>query len=99
MSSAQASLLGQALTRPDDGRGQALRLNTKNEAQVAEHQGEAGSLPLQPAELTFDPAKKEWFNVFGDERRQPGEWGHWRGRGMNWNSMCAHCHLPAPVSI
>lgn len=47
----------------------------------------------QAAELTFDPAKKEWFNVFGDERRQPGEWGHWRGRGMNWNSMCAHCHL------
>jgi predicted CXXCH cytochrome family protein len=47
----------------------------------------------QAAELTFDPAKKEWFNVFGDERREPGEWGHWRGRGMNWNSMCAHCHL------
>jgi predicted CXXCH cytochrome family protein len=46
----------------------------------------------QAADLTFDPAKKEWFNVFGDERRQPGEWGHWRGRGMNWNSMCAHCH-------
>ncbi len=47
----------------------------------------------QAADLTWDPAKKEWFNVFGDERRQPGEWGHWRGRGMNWNSMCAHCHL------
>lgn len=48
---------------------------------------------FQAAELTFDPAKKEWFNVFGDERRQPGEWGHWTGRGMNWNSMCAHCHM------
>ncbi len=47
----------------------------------------------QAAELTFDPAKKEWFNVFGDERRQRGEWGHWTGRGMNWNSMCAHCHM------
>lgn len=47
----------------------------------------------QAAELTWDPTKKDWFNVFGDERRQPGEWGHWRGRGMNWNSMCAHCHL------
>lgn len=47
----------------------------------------------QAAELAFDPTKKEWFNVFGDERRHPGEWGHWRGRGMNWNSMCAHCHL------
>jgi predicted CXXCH cytochrome family protein len=53
----------------------------------------AGGGRYQAAELTFDPAKKEWFNVFGDERRQPGEWGHWRGRGMNWNSMCAHCHL------
>ncbi len=47
----------------------------------------------QAAELTFDPGKKEWFNVFADERRQRGEWGHWTGRGMNWNSMCAHCHM------
>ena len=31
--------------------------------------------------------------VFGDEQRRPGEWGHWTGRGMNWNSMCAHCHF------
>lgn len=47
----------------------------------------------QPHELAYDPAKKEWFNVFGNEGRQQGEWGHWTGRGMNWNSMCAHCHL------
>ncbi len=47
----------------------------------------------QAAELAFDPHRKEWFNVFGDEGRRPGEWGHWRGRGMNWNSMCAHCHM------
>ena len=47
----------------------------------------------QPHEQAFDPAKKEWFNVFGNEGRQPGEWGHWTGRGMNWNSMCAHCHM------
>ena len=53
----------------------------------------AGGGRYQAADLTYDPVKKEWFNVFGDERRQPGEWGHWRGRGMNWNSMCAHCHL------
>lgn len=48
---------------------------------------------LQPHELAFDSAKREWFNVFGREERQPGEWGHWTGRGMNWNSMCAHCHM------
>jgi len=47
----------------------------------------------QAFDLAFDPAKKEWFNVFGNEQRQPGEWGHWQGRGMNWNSRCALCHL------
>ncbi len=47
----------------------------------------------QPTDLAFDPVKHEWFNVFGQERRQPGEWGHWTGRGMNWNSMCAQCHM------
>ena len=48
---------------------------------------------LQPHEIAYDPEKHEWFNVFGDENRRPGEWGHWTGRGMNWNSMCAHCHM------
>jgi len=47
----------------------------------------------QPHELAYYLAKKEWFNVFGSENRQPGEWGHWTGRGMNWNSMCAPCHM------
>lgn len=47
----------------------------------------------QPHELAYDPARQEWFNVFGAENRQPGEWGHWTGRGMNWNSMCAPCHM------
>ncbi|AOS43625.1 Tetratricopeptide repeat protein [Lacunisphaera limnophila] len=47
----------------------------------------------QPHELAYDPVKHEWFNVFGPENRQAGEWGHWTGRGMNWNSMCAQCHM------
>ncbi len=47
----------------------------------------------QAAELTYDPGKNDFFNVFGDERRRRGEWGHWTGRGMNWNAMCAHCHM------
>jgi tetratricopeptide (TPR) repeat protein len=40
----------------------------------------------------WDPRRKEWFDVFGGEERQPGDWGYWTGRGMNWNSMCATCH-------
>ncbi len=41
----------------------------------------------------FDPARQEWFDIFEGEGRQPGDWGHWTGRGMNWNSQCAFCHM------
>jgi predicted CXXCH cytochrome family protein len=51
-----------------------------------------GAGRYQVTELAFDPARKDWFDVYGLEDRQPGEWGHWSGRGMNWNSMCAGCH-------
>lgn len=47
----------------------------------------------QPTDLAWHPATQTWFNVFGNEERHRGEWGHWTGRGMNWNSMCAHCHM------
>ncbi len=50
---------------------------------------------LQATELALDPTRQDCFNVFGEEDRKPGEWGHWTGRGMNWNSMCAHCHNTA----
>ena len=46
----------------------------------------------QAMEAAYDPQRNQWFDVFGNEDRQPGEWGHWTGRGMNWNSMCAACH-------
>ncbi len=52
----------------------------------------------QAHELAYDPAAQEWFNVFGndvfgDDHRALGDWGHWTGQGMNWNSNCAACHM------
>jgi tetratricopeptide (TPR) repeat protein len=47
---------------------------------------------FQSTELAFASSVSEWFDVFGQEDRKPGEWGHWTGRGMTWNSMCAACH-------
>ncbi|MEO5914469.1 MAG: tetratricopeptide repeat protein [Luteolibacter sp.] len=47
---------------------------------------------LQTCDVTLDPAKNEWFDVYGDDEREPGDWGHWTGQGMNWNAMCAACH-------
>lgn len=47
---------------------------------------------LQATEAAWDSRSNQWFNVYGEEDRKPGEWGHWTGRGMNWNNMCAACH-------
>lgn len=48
---------------------------------------------MQTCDVTLDPAKNEWFDVYGNEdERAPGDWGHWTGQGMNWNAMCAACH-------
>ncbi len=43
--------------------------------------------------LAWDPAAQEWFHVFGEEARDPQDWGHWFNRGNNWNSQCASCHM------
>ena len=48
---------------------------------------------LQTMDISYDPRSNEWFNAFGDENRQPHEWGHWRGRSMTWNVQCAFCHM------
>jgi predicted CXXCH cytochrome family protein len=47
---------------------------------------------FQTLEASYDPRSNQWFNADGEEDRQPGEWGHWTGRGANWNFMCASCH-------
>lgn len=49
----------------------------------------------QVHEASYDPKSNEWFYVYGDDLRNPGEYGHWTGRGMNWNSFCAECHNTA----
>ncbi len=46
----------------------------------------------QVHEASYDPKSNQWFYVYGDDLRYPGEYGHWTGRGMNWNSYCAECH-------
>ena len=46
----------------------------------------------QVHEASYDPKSNQWFYVYGNDLRNPGEFGHWTGRGMNWNSSCAECH-------
>ena len=57
---------------------------------------------MQTPSAAWDVKRQEWFDVFRDDalqqerggaERKPGEWGHWTGRGMNWDSQCAWCHM------
>ncbi|MCH7227019.1 ammonia-forming cytochrome c nitrite reductase subunit c552 [Haloferula sp. A504] len=52
-----------------------------------------GNGRYQIPDMSWDPAAKEWFSIYDDQNRRPNEWGHWLGRGMNWNSQCAYCHF------
>ncbi len=48
---------------------------------------------LQTVDVSYDPRSNEWFNAFGEENRQPHEWGFWKNRSMTWNVQCAFCHM------
>lgn len=47
---------------------------------------------FQTISATYDVIDDRWVDVFAGQDRMPGEWGHWAGQGMNWNSNCAYCH-------
>ena len=47
---------------------------------------------LQAHSTAWDTERQEWFDVLASPR-QEGDWGHWGGRGLNWNSMCGSCHM------
>ncbi len=55
-------------------------------------EGERGA--LQCLSAAWDTNRREWFDTMaqGEERRR-GDWGHWLGRGMTWNTQCAACHV------
>ncbi len=47
---------------------------------------------FQTISATYSVLDDRWVDVFAEENREPGEWGHWTGQGMNWNANCAYCH-------
>ncbi len=62
--------------------------------------GERGA--LQSLSAGWDVQRGEWFDTMaedarllreGSAERRPGDWGHWLGGGMTWNSQCASCHM------
>jgi len=72
--------------------GQWTSLYTLGKRPMEQHLVDVGAGRLQALPFAFDPAAREWFDLFDGEAREPGEYGHWLGRGMNANSRCIACH-------
>lgn len=51
-----------------------------------------GKGKLQVLNVAWDIEKERWFSMHPDEKVKPGDWLHWTGGAMNWNTMCADCH-------
>ncbi|MDB4345712.1 multiheme c-type cytochrome [bacterium] len=62
------------------------------ETPIRQYLAHAPGNRFQTISATYDVINDRWIDVFVGEDRMPGEWGHWTGQGMNWNSNCAYCH-------
>lgn len=51
-----------------------------------------GNGKYQALNVAWDAERKEWFALNPEERFRHGDWMHWTGGAMNWNTMCADCH-------
>ncbi|MDR8393366.1 tetratricopeptide repeat protein [Aliifodinibius sp. S!AR15-10] len=51
-----------------------------------------GKGKLQALNIAWDTEKEEWFALNPEEDIRHGDWLHWTGGAMNWNTMCADCH-------
>lgn len=51
-----------------------------------------GKGKLQALHIAWDTDQNRWFSLQPDQQPEPGDWLHWTGTGMNWNTMCADCH-------
>lgn len=40
----------------------------------------------------WDSEKNKWFSLNSDVDINHGDWLHWTGGAMSWNTMCADCH-------
>jgi predicted CXXCH cytochrome family protein len=47
---------------------------------------------LQALGIAWDTQRGQWFDLYPDERFEPGDPLHWTGRLQRWNTMCAECH-------
>ena len=50
---------------------------------------------FQILEASYDPHSNQWFNSYGNDDRQPGEWGHWTGHELEFRLRRVPQHAAA----
>jgi len=76
-----------------DGQSQAYRVEyTFGWEPLQQYLVDIGKGKFQALHAAWDSEKQEWFSLYPDEKFEPGDWLHWTGGAMNWNTMCADCH-------
>ncbi len=63
------------------------------EVPLIQYLTDVGNGRWQTSRIAWDPEKNEWFDSTPNDDRTRLDWGHWTGRGMNWNANCAYCHM------
>lgn len=51
-----------------------------------------GKGKYQALNIAWNSVEDEWFALNPEEDIVHGDWLHWTGGAMNWNTMCADCH-------
>ncbi|MBD3648500.1 MAG: hypothetical protein HUJ31_13845, partial [Pseudomonadales bacterium] len=51
-----------------------------------------GDGKLQALDVAWDTEQNRWFAIDPETSPSAGDWLHWTGGAMTWNTMCADCH-------
>lgn len=77
---------------PDGGSIQYEVTHTFGWTPLQQYLLDFGRGKLQALNIAWDTEKEEWFAMNPEEDIRHGDWLHWTGGAMNWNTMCADCH-------
>lgn len=77
---------------PDGERRQYQITNTFGWTPLQQYLVDFGAGKLQALNIAWDTERRRWFAMNPEEDIDHGDWLHWTGGAMNWNTMCADCH-------
>lgn len=77
---------------PNGGQVQYQITHTFGWTPLQQYLVDFGKGKLQALNIAWDTGREEWFALNPEENIQHGDWLHWTGGAMNWNTMCADCH-------